>query len=133
MFLSYEAYREGEPQPLGWRTGYMFDGLVVVGWLCWHDQKPVLAGAEPVSQDTAEWVYRLEGRSTVGPGRTRSGRRRTEDGQLQVVFPMHVSPRGEWERLRQRADGELVEPEQSSRRGSSATSSRRGRGEGDRR
>ena len=68
----------------------------------------------------------------VGPGRQRSRNRKPEDGQLSVVFPKNVSPRGEWERLRNVVEGEIAEQEEGSRRGSGSETSRRGRGKRDR-
>ena len=129
----YEVYRESDPQPLEWGGGFMFDGLVVAGWFGWYGQRPVLCGVEPAAPAVAEWVRTLEERSLVGPGRQRSRNRKPEDGQLNAVFPKNVSPRGEWERLRKVAEGEIAEQEEGSRRGSGSETSRRGRGERDRR
>ena len=89
----YEDYREEQERRAPHGRGYMFDGLVVAGWLCWHEERPVLAGVEPVSVEVAEWVYRLDGRSMVGPGRLTSGPRGEEDGKLEVVFPASRTPR----------------------------------------
>ena len=133
LYRSYEAERETEPRDAPWGTGRLLDGMVVAGWSCWHDQRPVLAGMEPVSQEMAEWVYQLEGGSMVGPGRTKSGRRKTEDGHLQTVFLANVSPRGDWEKMMEKRNGLGAERERVSRQGSSPASSRRGRGEGERR
>ena len=129
----YELYREAEPQPLEWGAGFMFDGLVVAGWFCWYDQRRVLCGVEPATPAVAEWVRTLEERSLMGPGRQRSGQYGPEDENLSVVFPRHVSPRWEWERLRQVVENEVVEQQEGSRRGSGSDTSRRGRGERDRR
>ena len=129
----YEVYRDMKPRALDWEAGYMFDGLVVAGWFCWYDQRPILSGVEPVPPTVADYVRLLEDRSMVGPGRQRSGDRTKADGNLSVVFPKHVTPRGEWARLRSEIEGPMAEQAESSRRGSGSESSRRSRTDRERR
>ena len=128
LFLSYEAAREDPDWRAPGGLGYMFDGLVVAGWLCWNEARPILSGVEPVSQEVAELVYRLEARSMVGPLRITSGPRRAEDEVLERVFPATVVPReayARWGVVKQRSG---MEENKGSRTGDSPASSRRSRG-----
>ena len=129
LFLNYEQFREEPERRAPHGLGYMFDGLVVAGWLCWHEQRPVLAGVEPVSLEVADWVNRLDGRSMVGPERATSGPRGPEGAKLEKVMPASRSPRYAYATGTVQNQWSGVEESRGSRTEYSPASSRRSRGD----
>ena len=131
LFSDYEDMREEQERRAPNGRGFMFDGLVVAGWLCWHEERPVLSGVEPVSLEVAEWVYRLDGRSMVGPGRLTSGPKGEDDMKLEKVLPAAKTPRDAFGTGLVQNPGSEREESRASRSEHSPASSRRSRANGD--